>query len=82
MEPKNILYISLALGALLFAGAASYAAFRLAKVFKALQTVVEDIEDTTKEVRFLKDKLKSSSFSLIALLLKGLLTKSSKRVVK
>lgn len=70
VDPKNIFYISVAIGVLVFAGAIAYAVFRLAKVFKALQTLVEDIEDTTKKVRLLKDKLKSNSFSLLAMLLK------------
>lgn len=91
MEPKNILYISLTIGVLILAGAVSLAAFRLAQVFKALKVLVEDIEDTAKDVRLLKDelkfslrdKLKSNSFSLVALLLKSLMKKSlSKRAVK
>ncbi|KKS65245.1 hypothetical protein A3A14_00135 [Candidatus Daviesbacteria bacterium RIFCSPLOWO2_01_FULL_43_38] len=83
MEPRNILYISISIAALIFAGALAFAAFRLAQVLKALKILVEDIEDTTKDVRLLKDKLKSSSFSLIALLLKSLVKKNlSKRAVK
>lgn len=83
MEPRNIFYILVAVGALAFLGASAYAAFRLAQVFKALKILVEDIEDTAKDVKFLKDKLKSSSFSLIVLLLKGLVKKNlSKGAVK
>lgn len=82
MEPRNILYISLSLAALIFAGAIAYAAFRLAQVLKSLKVLIEDIEDTARDVKLLKDKLKTSSFSLIALLLKGWLKKSSKRAIK
>ncbi len=83
MEPRNILYISISIAALIFAGALAFAAFRLAQVFRALKVLVEDIEDTTHDVRLLKDKLKSDSFSLVALLLKSLLKKNlSKRAVK
>ena len=83
MEPKNIFYISATVSVLIFAIASAYAFFRLAQVFKALKLLVEDLEDTTHDVRALKDKLKSNSLSLVALLLKGLVKKSvSKRVVK
>ncbi len=83
METRDILYIALTIGVLVLAGTTAYAAFRLAQVFKALKILVEDVSETAKEVNLLKEKLKSSSISLIALLLKGLLKKNlSKRVVK
>lgn len=81
MDSRDILNTAIALGFLVFTGTAAFAFYRLARVFKALETLVEDIEDTTKDVKLLKDKLKSSSLSLVALLLKGLLKKGSKGVI-
>jgi hypothetical protein len=71
----DLLYISLAISALVFAGFSAYAAYQIAATVKKLKTTVERLETTSETVKAnlvdISDGLKYGILSLINKLITG-----------
>ncbi len=59
MASQDILYYSLAVGFLILVGFVSYAAFSLSKTLKELSSILEKVDDITKDVEELKNHIKN-----------------------
>ena len=72
---QDILYYILTLGFIVLVGFISYASYRLAQALMSLKKLIEDLEETTKDVNLIKNKVKGIALSSLALLLRGILKK-------
>lgn len=72
---QEILYYILTLGFIVLVGFISYASYRLAQALMSLKKLIEDLEETTKDVNLIKNKVKGIALSSLVLLLKGILKK-------
>ena len=64
MTSQDILYYSLAIGFLILVGFVSYAAFSLSKTLKKLTSILEKVDDITKDVDELKNFIKYGILAL------------------
>lgn len=67
MDSLNILYLALALCAILLAGFGSYALYQLASTLKEARFLVEDIRSIADDIRNIKDNIKSTLNSAVAI---------------
>ncbi|MCX6705741.1 MAG: DUF948 domain-containing protein [Candidatus Woesebacteria bacterium] len=59
MTSLDLLYFSLAIGFLTLVGFVSYAAYNLSRTLKELTSILEKIDDITKDVDELKNHIKN-----------------------
>lgn len=59
MTSLDLLYFSLAIGFLILVGFVSYAAYNLSRTLKELTSILEKIDDITKDVDELKNHIKN-----------------------
>ena len=64
------MFYSLAIGFLILVGFISLAAYRLAKSLESLKVLIDNLEDTTKDLNIIKNKIKLGALTSIASLLK------------
>jgi hypothetical protein len=81
LTPLDLLYLALALSALILTVYVSYLAFQTAKTLKEIRPILEDIRDIAEDVRDLKDGVKTS-FSSIASLVTSFIPSNSKKSTK
>lgn len=58
MDSSDILHYAVALGFLIITAFFAYAFYRFALVLKTLQLLIADVEDTAKDIKLLKNKLR------------------------
>lgn len=75
MTSQEFLFYSLAIGFLILAGFISLAAYRLAKALESLKVLIDNLEDTTKDLNIIKNKIKLGALTGISTLLGMLLKK-------
>lgn len=69
MSIQDFLYLSLAIGFIVFVGFISYAAYALSQTLKSLKRVLDTAGDLTEEVENVKNQIKSG---MLTALLTGL----------
>ena len=77
MSSLDILHYSLAAGFLIIAGFLGLAAYRLSQALKAIKILVEDVEDTAKELKVIKDSFKMGISSLLNLFIRKMAKKET-----
>ncbi len=70
MSSQDFLYCSLGIGFLILVGFLSYAAFSLSKTLKELTSILEKVDDITKDVDELKNIIKNGIQYLMNMFLK------------
>lgn len=66
---QDILYYILTLGFIVLVIFISYAAYQLTQTLKSLKRLIDEIEDTTRDVNVIKDKIKLRALTGIATIL-------------
>ncbi len=72
---QDILYYILTFGFIVLVIFISYAAYQLTQTLKSLKRLIDEVEDTTKDVNLIKNRVKGVALSSLALLLRGILKK-------
>ncbi len=72
---QDILFYCLAVGFLVLVGFLSYAAYRLAETLESLKAVLDNIEDTTKDINLIKNKIKLGALTTLGTLIGTFLRK-------
>ena len=62
----DILYLSLSIGFLILVGVISYLVFRVSRTLGNVDTLVEDVDDTAKDIRGLKNHVKGGVFGAVS----------------
>lgn len=70
MTSLDLLYVSLAVGFLILVGFVSYAAYNLSRTLKELTSILEKVDDITKDVDELKNHIKNGILYLKDLLVR------------
>lgn len=69
MDGLDIFYLSLSIGFIVLVGTVSYAAFQLVQTLRSIKILVEDIDDTAKDVRIAKEATKLNIFRIVSMVL-------------
>ena len=72
---QDILYYILTLGFIVLVIFISYAAYQLTQTLKSLKRLIDEVQNTTRDVNLIKNKVKGIALSSLALLLRGILKK-------
>lgn len=59
MKSIDILYYSLSIGFLVLVASVAYASFRFAQAIGSMKKVLDDVEDTTRDIRYAKNRVLS-----------------------
>ncbi len=75
MTSQDFLYYSLAIGFIVLAGYLCYTLYHLAEALKSLKLLIDNIEDTAKDLNVIKNKIKLGALTTLGTLLGTLLKK-------
>lgn len=75
MNSQEFLYYSLAIGFIVLVAFTSYAMYRLAEALKSIKYLVDNIEDTAKDINLIKNKIKLGALTTLGALIGAFLKK-------
>jgi len=72
---QDFLFYILALGFIILVGFLSYAAYHLAEALKSLKLLIDNLEDTARDLNIVKNKIKLGALTSLVTLLRVFLKK-------
>jgi len=66
---QEFLFYTLAFGFIILVGFFSYACYSLAKALESLRALIDNIEDTAKDINIVKNKIKLGALTTVGTLL-------------
>jgi hypothetical protein len=66
---SDFFYVSGGISFLVIAGLGGYASYRLAKTMRVIESVVRDVKDTTRDVKWVKNRVKYGVLGIISALI-------------
>jgi len=72
---QDFLFYILAFGFIILVGFVSYTAYRLAEALKSLKVLIDNLEDTARDLNIVKNKIKLGALTSLVTLLRMFLKK-------
>lgn len=69
MNTQDFLFLSLAFGFIVLVIFISLAAYRLAQALESLKLLIDNVEDTAKDINIIKNKIKLGALTTVTALL-------------